>query len=124
MILRPPRSTRTDTLFPDTTLFRSLPGSSAAFAVSMGRTCARPQPRIADDRGSRRRSLLARSRCCRAVGGRPLPSAPRLTAVHALLVPVAVVPPAADDLLRHAVGVADLHPVGGPVPAGLARKSG
>src|SRR3546814_4073357 len=25
MILRPPRATRTDTLFPDTTLFRSLP---------------------------------------------------------------------------------------------------
>src|SRR3546814_8678930 len=29
MILRPPRSTRTDTLFPYTTLFRSLPRISA-----------------------------------------------------------------------------------------------
>src|SRR3546814_20016884 len=29
MIRRPPRSTRTDTLFPYTTLFRSLPASSA-----------------------------------------------------------------------------------------------
>src|SRR3546814_6770797 len=30
MIRRPPRSTRTDTLFPDTTLFRSLPGGQPA----------------------------------------------------------------------------------------------
>src|SRR3546814_1610895 len=30
MIRRPPRSTRTDTLFPYTTLFRSLPGVAAA----------------------------------------------------------------------------------------------
>src|SRR3546814_4162431 len=29
MIRRPPRSTRTDTLFPDTTLFRSPPGEAA-----------------------------------------------------------------------------------------------
>src|SRR3546814_7762990 len=34
MIRRPPRSTRTDTLFPYTTLFRSRP--------SRGRSCARP----------------------------------------------------------------------------------
>src|SRR3546814_6787790 len=31
MILRPPRSTRTDTLFPYTTLFRSRPGSLDVF---------------------------------------------------------------------------------------------
>src|SRR3546814_3062363 len=31
MIRRPPRSTRTDTLFPYTTLFRSLPSSSSRF---------------------------------------------------------------------------------------------
>src|SRR3546814_19597457 len=30
MIRRPPRSTRTDTLFPYTTLFRSLPGADLA----------------------------------------------------------------------------------------------
>src|SRR3546814_10381549 len=36
MILRPPRSTRTDTLFPYTTLFRSHPGSSSATASSAG----------------------------------------------------------------------------------------
>src|SRR3546814_13686728 len=33
MIRRPPRSTRTDTLFPDTTLFRSL-ANSAGFRIT------------------------------------------------------------------------------------------
>src|SRR3546814_5800019 len=33
MIRRPPRSTRTDTLFPYTTLFRSLPAAGAAGGV-------------------------------------------------------------------------------------------
>src|SRR3546814_14868972 len=33
MIRRPPRSTRTDTLFPDTTLFRSEGGSLSALAL-------------------------------------------------------------------------------------------
>src|SRR3546814_2791631 len=36
MIRRPPRSTRTDTLFPYTTLFRSHPGSSRVLADSPG----------------------------------------------------------------------------------------
>src|SRR3546814_5682910 len=37
MIRRPPRSTRTDTLFPDTTLFRSfLPGSSGGRRAGHG----------------------------------------------------------------------------------------
>src|SRR3546814_2056089 len=31
MMRRPPRSTRTDTLFPDTTLFRSLPSLRSSF---------------------------------------------------------------------------------------------
>src|SRR3546814_6296916 len=35
MIRRPPRSTRTDTLFPYTTLFRSLVASLAAFALAL-----------------------------------------------------------------------------------------
>src|SRR3546814_17572822 len=34
MIRRPPRSTRTDTLFPDTTLFRSTEGRPSASAVA------------------------------------------------------------------------------------------
>src|SRR3546814_8055437 len=37
MIRRPPRSTRTDTLFPYTTLFRSIRGSSAKLARSKAR---------------------------------------------------------------------------------------
>src|SRR3546814_9700124 len=41
MIRRPPRSTRTDTLFPDTTLFRSgrkvLPDEEGEFAAIVGR---------------------------------------------------------------------------------------
>src|SRR3546814_20674197 len=38
MIRRPPRSTRTDTLFPYTTLFRSIGGASAAFHRCSGET--------------------------------------------------------------------------------------
>src|SRR3546814_11657207 len=37
MIRRPPRSTRTDTLFPYTTLFRSPPGDVAIFEAAMGK---------------------------------------------------------------------------------------
>src|SRR3546814_2033705 len=40
MIRRPPRSTRTDTLFPYTTLFRSIGGSSIALSCAEG--VARP----------------------------------------------------------------------------------
>src|SRR3546814_3223368 len=36
MIRRPPRSTRTDTLFPYTTLFRSLNSSNGNVAISLG----------------------------------------------------------------------------------------
>src|SRR3546814_4718068 len=46
MIRRPPRSTRTDTLFPYTTLFRSVrkaPGATAVTRMPSGATsCARP----------------------------------------------------------------------------------
>src|SRR3546814_1995566 len=35
MIRRPPRSTRTDTLFPYTTLFRSLPGSGSNHMIPL-----------------------------------------------------------------------------------------
>src|SRR3546814_13179316 len=42
MIRRPPRSTRTDTLFPYTTLFRSPPGTGKTqLAVSLGREAIR-----------------------------------------------------------------------------------
>src|SRR3546814_6741242 len=48
MIRRPPRSTRTDTLFPDTTLFRSArprsDGPAAHAAAAAARGGARPRP--------------------------------------------------------------------------------
>src|SRR3546814_2247731 len=49
MIRRPPRSTRTDTLFPDTTLFRSsMIATFVAFyrkrSAQCGRTCAAARP--------------------------------------------------------------------------------
>src|SRR3546814_10239982 len=59
MIRRPPRSTRTDTLFPYTTLFRSAEGRAAACdAAPAGgvRLRRRPRPRqaAADGRGDSR----------------------------------------------------------------------
>src|SRR3546814_10758095 len=44
MIRRPPRSTRTDTLFPYTTLFRSFYGMSGALAVIDALRRSGPQP--------------------------------------------------------------------------------
>src|SRR3546814_4280535 len=49
MIRRPPRSTRTDTLFPYTTLFRSRPGHLGLLAGGAG------QGRAAADEGPQRR---------------------------------------------------------------------
>src|SRR3546814_15709533 len=53
MIRRPPRSTRTDTLFPYTTLFRSPPGRSVA-RETVARACP-PQalPRSCNGAGAR-----------------------------------------------------------------------
>src|SRR3546814_10189430 len=42
MIRRPPRSTRTDTLFPYTTLFRSDPGARSGSAATAHRHCRWP----------------------------------------------------------------------------------
>src|SRR3546814_16073261 len=50
MIRRPPRSTRTDTLFPYTTLFRSCPGASP-----VGSPCLREGSSIGRGRRDRRR---------------------------------------------------------------------
>src|SRR3546814_8844363 len=52
MIRRPPRSTRTDTLFPYTTLFRSLAADAAADLVSL-RARRRRDARHPDDRQPR-----------------------------------------------------------------------
>src|SRR3546814_13194307 len=45
MIRRPPRSTRTDTLFPYTTLFRSLPGQRRRQRQGLHRVQVRLRPR-------------------------------------------------------------------------------
>src|SRR3546814_5424151 len=50
MIRRPPRSTRTDTLFPYTTLFRSLPGWQNTCRHGRVRAAFR-QPRRGESRG-------------------------------------------------------------------------
>src|SRR3546814_19037008 len=53
MIRRPPRSTRTDTLFPYTTLFRSTGPSSSAWPVHATHCCGfRRQPSIICSRRS------------------------------------------------------------------------
>src|SRR3546814_4611133 len=60
MIRRPPRSTRTDTLFPDTTLFRSI-GLAALVASKVSRPYAAsfPQALAALDRGHTSPAALA-----------------------------------------------------------------
>src|SRR3546814_14926716 len=70
MILRPPRSTRTDTLFPYTTLFRSRARVAARFGVEEGdiagrgrdrhRRAGRPEPgRVRhEDRADRKSTRL------------------------------------------------------------------
>src|SRR3546814_12634181 len=54
IIRRPPRSTRTDTLFPDTTLFRSTEGETPpgeeTFSALWLRACERAAPRPATGR--------------------------------------------------------------------------
>src|SRR3546814_5671433 len=58
MIRRPPRSTRTDTLFPYTTLFRSICATPTVF-LSAGRTRPNQQPRRGTDMARREeRNLL------------------------------------------------------------------
>src|SRR3546814_16668618 len=58
MIRRPPRSTRTDTLFPYTTLFRSPPGVTSRTIVSQRRhhgSQSAPIDRICSDHSTRPR---------------------------------------------------------------------
>src|SRR3546814_16369739 len=61
MIRRPPRSTRTDTLFPYTTLFRSGPGVALAGQEHAARRAAGPRAR-------------SRALCKSAAFGRPEPA--------------------------------------------------
>src|SRR3546814_4182427 len=72
-ILRPPRSTRTDTLFPYTTLFRSQPDSAAQSRNRIRRESDRPyrpDPRnLRRTRSDRRGPLAGRARASRLSGG-------------------------------------------------------
>src|SRR3546814_13834043 len=81
MLRRPPRSTRTDTLFPDTTLFRSLRERRRPGHLLHHRD---PRPRRAEgrcggrrrDRGARRVPLLRRPRPRLGVAGAAARAAP------------------------------------------------
>src|SRR3546814_4284474 len=66
MIRRPPRSTRTDTLFPYTTLFRSV--SARAFSPTCATTCRRVQPGTSEGASSwsLRSSLSLREKYARS----------------------------------------------------------
>src|SRR3546814_11849269 len=59
MILRPPRSTLTDTLFPYTTLFRSRPAEDTVFTGAA--SAASPWRDARADPGCRRRPLQQRA---------------------------------------------------------------
>src|SRR3546814_7817434 len=58
MIRRPPRSTRTDTLFPYTTLFRSLLWMATRLAVATGGCSLRRAPRRSEEHTSELQSLM------------------------------------------------------------------
>src|SRR3546814_15358192 len=76
MIRRPPRSTRTDTLFPYTTLFRSARGPIARFESPAGGADRRAEPPREEhagdravDRGADLPQAVARRRAASAVRG-------------------------------------------------------
>src|SRR3546814_1507853 len=74
MIRRPPRSTRTDTLFPYTTLFRSGDAerrdAGAAEALPLLALCrGRPAPGLAQPVSLELRALLGAARECRRPAG-------------------------------------------------------
>src|SRR3546814_5003535 len=69
MIPRPPRSTRTDTLFPYTTLFRSAPRTRRAAAARADLRGERADPRCTAALGGRRGRASARG--CRRRGCAP-----------------------------------------------------
>src|SRR3546814_11711302 len=77
MIRRPPRSTRTDTLFPYTTLFRSLdlPAQVQADAVSINAVPAAQRAVLVD---FKLRSVRAALIVLRDAAGKPLPLGSRV----------------------------------------------
>src|SRR3546814_10107172 len=70
MLRRPPRSTRTDTLFPDTTLFRSVHCGAQPDRGSI----ASPAPAMWHSRISNRQILFRTSGYCDGCGCRPCQS--------------------------------------------------
>src|SRR3546814_6018499 len=60
MVRRPPRSTRTDTLFPYTTLFRSIPLAAAVSFTACGKPCSAPLKR-SEEHTSELQSLMRNS---------------------------------------------------------------
>src|SRR3546814_8682459 len=74
MILRPPRSTRTDTLFPDTTLFRSLGQGRIKNTVPIlfdnqgTRNAVQDNGNIAPPPARRARAVVPRAQGARAFG--------------------------------------------------------
>src|SRR3546814_17879936 len=61
MILRPPKSTRTDTLFPYTTLFRSLRSTLPDLSINLGGTTSIDVTRAGVDKGYGLKRLSAES---------------------------------------------------------------
>src|SRR3546814_14902392 len=88
MIRRPPRSTRTDTLFPYTTLFRSgrnyrsWPNSSVRRAPQRLDLVAQPVALVGDDALDHREALFHRTELCAQLG---IFLADQLDAFHSLV---------------------------------------
>src|SRR3546814_1234690 len=80
MIRRPPRSTRTDTLFPYTTLFRSADraGTRGRVRGLVALAAGRPRDRRADRHDRRARALYPLDRArCRLAMAHPAPASHR-----------------------------------------------
>src|SRR3546814_13225240 len=90
MIRRPPRSTRTDTLFPYTTLFRSLTRETTASCHTELREIRENQPFLVNGRGDRIRTcdpLLPKQMRYQAA---PLPDGPRFARSCAVAQPLEI----------------------------------
>src|SRR3546814_4515691 len=71
MIRRPPRSTRTDTLFPYTTLFRSTNIPNKDFSTSLKNSTPKAISRIADINGETKKKNRNKSQTLRHVTAKP-----------------------------------------------------
>src|SRR3546814_7865404 len=85
MLRRPPISTRTDTLFPYTTLFRSQHGLPGC-AIDGGSLAGKLSSRASSKSASRWSSQEAASADCSASGSRPRAFFPGVTATTGLLI--------------------------------------